>query len=276
MKPDGTHPSLFLSMRARVVILVALAVVCEQSRAALAEQRYTVSGADSYVIGAGDIHSDTTYQGTETLTTTRHGRTTRYDAKCQYVRTEQGQDTDSKGDYVTDLLPDGQVLDSADHDPDYLTVLNQPFSVQLDPVTLTDLRSLRGALPFNIPSPITGASLQGRMERIPAGLIGSRRAIGIRFEAGGPMRGSLPDRPGLVLIGSIALHGTAYYDLDSALLLALDATVTISGKLSNRAGADPVTIVYHRLIRAIAPTQAKTARTSPPTSPIPPPLPSPR
>lgn len=273
MKPERTRPSLLLSMRARVVILVALAVVCEQSRAALADQRYTVSGADSYVIGAGDIHSDTTYQGTETLTTTRHGRTTRYDAKCRYVRTELGQDTEAKGDYVTDLLPDGQVLDSADHDPDYLTVLNQPFSVQLDPATLADLRSLRGALPFNIPSPITGASLRGRMERIPAGTIGSHQALGIRFEAGGPMRGSLPDRPGLVLIGTIVLHGTAYYDLDSALLLALDATVTITGKLSNSAGADPVTIVYHRLIRATAPTQTSTAHTSPP---IPPPLPSPR
>ncbi len=256
-------------MRATFVILVALAVVCEQARVALADQRYTVSGADSYVIGAGDIHSDTTYQGVETLTTSRHGRTTRYDAKCHYVRSEQGEDTDAVSDYVSDQLPDGQVVDSADHDPDYLTVLNQPFSVQLDRGTLSDLRSLRGTLPFNFPSPITGASLQGRMERIRAGTIGAHQALGVRFEAGGPMRGSLADRPGLVLIGTITLRGTAYYDLDSALLLALDATVTISGKLSNKNSTDPVTIVYHRAIRAVEAAQANTAKTSSPSTPVP-------
>jgi hypothetical protein len=78
------------------------------------------------------------------------------------------------------------------------------------------------------------------------------------------MRGALPDRPGLVLIGTIVMRGTAYYDNDTALLLALDATVTIKGKLSNRNGADPVTIVYHRTIRAQEPTRATTARTSAP------------
>ena len=269
MKPGIAAARHYSKMRAAVVMLVALSVVCDQARAATADQRYTVSGADSYVIGAGDIRSDTTYQGTETLSTSRHGRTTRYSAKCRYVRSEQGEDTDSVSDFVSDQLPNGEIVDSADHDPDYLTVLNQPFSVHLDRGTLADLRSLRGALPFNFPSPITGAALHGRMERIRAGTIGSRQALGVRFEAGGPMRGALADRPGLVLIGTITLRGTAYYDLDSALLLSLDATVTISGKLSNKAGTDPVTIIYHRAIRAVEPAGASTAKTSSPGSPIP-------
>jgi hypothetical protein len=249
-------------MRARLVMLVALALACEPARAAVADQRYSVSGADSYVIGAGDIHSDTTYQGSETLTTKRQGRATRYKASITYVRTEQGEDTPANGDFITDLLPDGRVLDSANRDPDYLTVLNQPFSVQLDAATLAGLRVLRGTIPFDFASPISGSSLHGRLERIAAGAIGPHQALGVRFEAGGPMRGALAERPGLVLIGTIVLRGTAYYDLDSALLLALDATVTISGKLSNRNGADPVTIVYHRTIRAVEPAQAKTARSS--------------
>ena len=64
------------------------------------------------------------------------------------------------------------------------------------------------------------------------------------------MNGRLPDRPGLSLVGGIAMSGTAYYDLDTALLVSLDATVTITGKVSNRNGNDPVTIVYRRTIRA--------------------------
>ena len=85
------------------------------------------------------------------------------------------------------------------------------------------------------------------------------------------MHGALPDRPGLTLIGGIEMHGRAYYDQESALLLALDATVTISGNVSNagqpaarsESGAkfkDPVTIVYRRTIRAQEPSGTATAR----------------
>ena len=66
------------------------------------------------------------------------------------------------------------------------------------------------------------------------------------------MKGQLPDRPGLTLAGTIAMRGTAYYDANSALLLALDTTVTITGNVSNRSNNDPVTIVYSRIIRTVS------------------------
>jgi len=100
---------------------------------------------------------------------------------------------------------------------------------------------------------MTGSALHGLLESAGSGLIGSRRALGVKFRAGGPMRGALPERPGLVLLGNIVMRGTAYYDVDTALLLALEATVTITGKLTDRGSPDPVRIVYKRTLRALEP-----------------------
>ncbi len=217
-------------------------------------------GKDSIVIGQGDIKSEIGYSGTQTLSVDKHGRVARYVAKVDYARTDQGATTQSHATYVSDLLPTGEQLDSSDRDPDYMTVLNQPFSIKLDPATLRDLAKLHGALPFDVPSPFSNAILHGRLSRTGVGTIAARPALGVTFSAAGPMQGSLPDRPGLVLKGTIEMRGTAFYGVDDAVLLALDTTVTITGSLSNRASADPVSIVYHRTIRASEPSPEKTAR----------------
>lgn len=177
-----------------------------------------------------------------------------------YTRSDGTAATDATSDYVADVLPSGEARDTADRDPDYLTVLNQPFAARLDRQTLADLQHLEGALPFDFPSPFTGSSLHGYLKHIGNGLMGAHRSIGVRFESAGTMKGALPDRPGLTLSGTIAMRGTAYYDLDSALLLALDTTVTIKGNVSNRSGNDPVTIVYVRTIRADLPHATQNAR----------------
>lgn len=225
-----------------------------------AEQGYLVSGHDSFIIGAGDIQSEVEYRGTQQLQIVRRGKTMRYVAKVSYERSDQGATTSASADYVLDLLPNGEQLASADHDPDYLTVLNQPFAAQLDLRTLRELRRLRARAPFDFPSPFTGSTIRGQLERLGVGMIGPHRALGVGFEAAGPMKGRLPDRPGLSLIGGIVMRGTAYYDLTSALLVALDATVTISGTVSNRASNDPVTIVYRRTIRAADAAPGNTAQ----------------
>jgi len=234
--------------------VVTLALVAALGTIARADQRYIVSGKDSFAIGAGDIRSVVSYAGTQRLTLTRHGTMTRFKAHVIYTRSDGSASTDATSDYVADVLPSGEARDTADRDPDYLTVLNQPFSAQLDRQTLADLQHLSGALPFDFPSPFTGSSLHGYLNHIGNGMMGSHRSIGVRFESTGRMKGGLPDRPGLTLSGTIAMRGTAYYDLDSALLLALDTTVTISGNVSNRSTNDPVTIVYARTIRAASGT----------------------
>jgi hypothetical protein len=214
------------------------------------DQRYLVSGRDSFVIGGGDIESEVDYRGTQRLTIVRRGKVARYVAKVAYERNDQGAATSASADFVVDLSPSGEQLASADHDPDYLTVLNQPFSAQLDAKTLHDLRRLAGTAPFDVPSPFTGSVIHGTLRALGTGIMGAHQVAGVRFEADGPMKGRLVDRPGLNLVGTITMSGTAYYDLETALLVALDATVTISGTVSNRQSNDPVKIVYRRTIRS--------------------------
>jgi hypothetical protein len=223
------------------------------------DQRYLVSGRDSFVIGGGDIESEVDYRGTQRLTIVRHGKVARYVAKVAYERNDQGAETSASADFVVDLLPGGEQLASADHDPDYLTILNQPFSAQLDRKTLHDLRTLSGSAPFDFPSPFTGSVMHGTLKALGSGILGAHQVAGVRFAADGPMNGRLADRPGLNLIGTISMTGTAFYDVDTALLVSLDATVTISASVSNRQSNDPVTIVYRRSIRSDDQAQASAA-----------------
>jgi hypothetical protein len=140
--------------------------------------------------------------------------------------------------------------DEADADPEYLTILNQPFSVQLDTATMHDLHDLRSAVPFDFPSPMTGAVLHGTLRRLPDGALNGIRVLGVAFAARGPLNGALPNHPELLLGGTISMVGTAYYAYSDALLLSLDATLAIDGKVADHGAGDPVTIVYRRRIRS--------------------------
>jgi hypothetical protein len=218
--------------------------------AARGADAYLVTGRDSFAIGQDEVTSEVRYAGRETLAVSHRGSTTRYVARVAYERSDGSASTAAKAEYVADVTPAGDTLDTENDDPDYLTVLNQPFAAELDPVTLADLRSLRGTIPFDFPSPVSGTSLHGYLRHVASGLLGSRRSIGVTFEAAGAMLGELPDRPGLVLHGTISMHGTAYYDARTALLLSLETTVTIAGSVSNRSDKNPVTITFARRIRS--------------------------
>ena len=243
--------------------LLAIVFVRELGGIARGDQLYATTGSDGFAIGSDATPNDVRYKGTQTLHIAPHGKYVRYSARVTYARTESGEETHAEATYVADVLPSGDLARATDGDPDYLTVLNQPFAAQLDAQTLADLGHLRKPLPFEFPSPFTGSSLRGFLQHRAGGKFGKRRSVAVRFEATGTMRGSLPDRAELVLVGTIAMRGTAYYDTVTALLLALDTTVTISGTVSNRAARDPVRIVYTRSMRALSPHE-KAAAGAPP------------
>jgi hypothetical protein len=163
--------------------------------------------------------------------------------------------------FSSTLLPSGEQRDGPANDPNYLTVLNQPFAVQLDPPTMRDLAHVKRPVPFDFPSPMTGAPLRGTLRRLPDAMIGTRRVMGIAFEAKGPLHGALPDRPSMALAGAITMKGTAYYAYDSSLLLALDATLAIDGTIDASAQRTPVSIVYARSIHSL--TGREAARLTP-------------
>ncbi|MDE2481890.1 MAG: hypothetical protein KGN02_06840 [bacterium] len=229
-------------------LVCALALVA--AAAPNAERSYVVHGDDAYRIGAELPTTHITYDGTQRLEIERHGATKRFVATATYTRVDDSGKASVHARFVQAMLRDGSFEDRADEDPDFLTILNQPFAIELDATTMRDLRALHGALPFEATSPLGGARLHGFLRPAPAGIVNGVAVVGIRFQATGPMTGTLPQRPDAHLDGTIRMDGTAYYAIEGALLLALDATLTIQGQLASEGAAVPVRIVYHRTIRA--------------------------
>lgn len=216
-------------------------------------QWYSTGGEDSYQIAGHAERTDIVYAGTQRLAIDHQGSVTHFTSTVTYDRRESGSATHVTGTFSTSILANGEERDASDDDPDYLTILNQPFSIELDPPTLHDLRSLVRPVPFDFPSPMTGALLHGSLRRLPDGVINGRRVLGIAFAAHGPLNGALPDHPETAVSGTISMNGTAYYAYADALLTALDATLRIDGKVSNTGQNDPITIVYKRTIRPQTP-----------------------
>lgn len=234
----------------RTVLTIAVTFALA-STLARADQLYSVRGDDRYSIGSALDRTDIVYAGTERLRIAGSGKTRRYVAEVTYTRTDEAGKAIVHARFVQELDADGDFVDRSDDDPDFLTILNQPFAVQLDPTTMNDLRTLHGTVPFKAVSPLGGAQLTGVLRSAAAGRIDGVRAVGVRFEADGPMDGTLPQHPGAVLAGRMHIDGTAYYGEPGALLLSLDATLTIDGSLrGDNDSSIPVKITYRRLIRS--------------------------
>src|ERR1700730_1338735 len=97
---------------------------------------------------------------------------------------------------------------------------------------------------------MTGAALRGTLQCLPDAVVAGVRAMGIAFEASGPLHGALPERPAMALGGTIQMKGTGYYAYDTALLATLEATLAIDGNSDDSARRPPVSIVFARSIRA--------------------------
>ncbi len=228
-----------------------------------ADQRYAVTGYDRYRIGGGDVRTDISYAGTQQLTVRKDRAQTRFTAQAHYTRSGAGGKVPAQASFVQTMSPTGELRDKTDLDPDYLTVLNQPFAVELDQSTLSDLLRLRGRVPFSVPAPMIGGTLHGYLERGRIGRVASRPALAVDFDASGTMTGPLPDHPDMSIAGAMRMRGTAHYALrGDALLLALDESLTISGTLLERGRQSPVTIVYQRALKANDSQPASTEASS--------------
>jgi hypothetical protein len=236
--------------------LVLLAAFAAFAAPAPADESYAVSGRDVFSVGNGEVHSETIYRGLQRLSIGHSNDGTTYAARVEYDKDSDGGKQHAIATYTATLLRSGEMRDGVSHDPDYLTVLNQPFAVQLDQPTMRDLGHVKRPVPFDFPSPMTGAPLRGTLRRLPDALVGGVRAMGIAFDATGPLRGSLPDRPAMALAGEIRMKGTAYYAYATALLVSLEATLAIDGNIDDSARRAPVSIVYTRSIRSTGGQQA--------------------
>lgn len=227
-----------------------------------ADERYALSGNDSYQIGQTDLQTSIAYSGTQRLIITKEGPQKRFTAQATYTRSDSAGKVPAQASFVQVMTPSGELKDRMDLDPDYLTVLNQPFAVELDNATLQDLLHLQGRVPFVFPAPMTGGTLRGFLERGDIARIGTRRVLAVDFDATGPMTGPLPDHSQMSISGTMRMRGTAYYAVrGEPLLLALNETLTISGTLHDRSQTSRVKIVYQRSIKADSAQTSETAAT---------------
>ena len=176
---------------------------------ACADVQYGTSGEDLYRIQIGRdvfaglvrgyraVDRSPRWQG---LRASRRARDTRATAPTAR-RSEDAR-------FVQILRPDGTFEDRVDDDPDFLTILNQPFAVRLDAPTLRDLRTLHGSVPFSTTSPLGGeAMLHGFLRPATSGPIGGRPTVAVRFEADGAMSGPLPGSRRRRLVAGHDAHG---------------------------------------------------------------------
>lgn len=215
--------------------------------------RYDLAGEDVYRVKSAATVSRVSYTGSERLSARREGKTMRFEVRADYTRSSSDGKSKDAARFVTELLPDGSFVDDTDDDPDFLTILNQPFAIALDAATLRDLRQLHGRVPFSAASPLGGSAvLRGYLRPGASGSVGGRPTVGVRFEADGPMTGALPGHGAAAVSGNMRMDGTAFYALDDALLLALQVTLTLDATLRDRETgiAIPVKIVYRRSLRA--------------------------
>lgn len=228
-----------------------LAALLTLGAPAAADQHYLVSGNDTYQIGQSDLNTSIAYSGMQTLIVRKEDGSKRFTAQAHYTRADAAGSVPAQATFVQIMTPAGELQDKTNLDPDYLTVLNQPFAIELDRSTLEDLLHLRGRVPFSFPAPMTGGTLRGYLERGSTGHVNDRAALAVDFDAAGPMVGPLPDHAEMSISGSMRMRGTAYYALrGEPLLLALNESLTISGSLHDRGRVSPVTIVYRRSIKA--------------------------
>jgi len=233
------------------IVGVGLAAALVIALPAKADQRYAVSGNDRYQIGSADLQTHISYSGTQQLTVRRAGGKTQFEAEAKYVRVDESGSVPVHATFAQILTPQGELQDLTNADPDYLTVLNQPFAIELDQQTLHDLMRLNGRVPFSFPAPVMGGTLHGYLQRGTNGTVAAQPALAVDFDSTGPMSGPLPDRTAMAMRGTMRMRGTAYYALQGdPILLALQETLTISGTLQNGNRHSPVTITYDRSIKA--------------------------
>lgn len=212
---------------------------------------YHITGDDLYSIGRTPT-THITYAGTQSLEIEHVGGTVRFVVQARCTRTDAGGTSTEEARFIQELLPDGSSRDLVDDDPDFLTILNQPFAVRLDTATIRALHELHGSVPFAASSPLGGSDLAGELRPGISGMLLGHRVVGVRFQADGSVSEPLPERIATSIVGRVRLDGTAYYDAASAVLVALHARLTIDGTLEgNHLAAVPVRIVYRREIRSM-------------------------
>ena len=200
-----------MQIKLGIALVAAIIAVTGPVRADL---QYAVAGDDLYRVESGAGLSRISYSGTERLTIRRSGKELRFSARAHYTRLAGTTKSATEAFFVQVLTEAGWFEDRIDDDPDFLTVLNQPFAMRLDAATLRDLRSTADS------RAVCRKLAAGRRSRAARLSPARRRAAkscghptaAVRFEADGPMSAdAVAGPPTKMSAATCDMDGTAYY-----------------------------------------------------------------
>jgi hypothetical protein len=232
----------------RNAMLAGILLVAAFAAPARADQLYQLRGVDRYAVVGGHARYNVSLAGSQRLKIATVKGRMRFTVRAHYVRTANNNRDSVQAFFTQSMRPDGDLDDGTSYDPDYVTILNQPFAVWIDSDTRSGGDSARVPLTFD--APLTGGTLRGYLARAGVGIVAGRRAVSMRFDASGPMSGSDSDDPQRRIRGTVRMRGTAYYGARDGLLLALDETFSVSARLYEGSHSLPLQIVHRRFIKA--------------------------
>jgi hypothetical protein len=234
-------------MRTPLGVIAATLIFAFGAESALADETYRVWGSDRFQTPGGELRAKIAYTGRQSLSIRRNRSVTIYHSRAEYERVDRGASAHAIATFGAEATPNGELRDLETNDPDFVTVLNQPFNVELDRSTLRDLDAVSAPIPFHFPSPLDGTSLEGTLRHEDRTRSGPS-IVGVLFHVAGPLRPRLGERSPEALDGQITVDGTARYLKGNGLLRDLDATITISGRLAP-SETNGVIAVYERYLR---------------------------
>lgn len=205
---------------------------------------YAMSGSDQYEVGS--YHTSTTFRGEQALTVTQRGGEKTFAVSVRYVRINGSDKHAATAAFAQREAGGGAVVDFSDQDPDYVSILSQPLSIELSSSDVATLASLRERVPMEFPSKIGEGELTGYFA--PAAPAQGGDLVGVHFAARGKMAGPLPGHEEAFATGIVSLKGTAFYSVRSGRLVAIESSIRLDGNLEAHGDLIPVHIAFERCL----------------------------
>ena len=208
---------------------------------------YVVSGSDAYRVGTSSGH--VAFWGRQKLETFTRDGARFFRATVSYSRRDASGTHVKRASFLQETAPsfDGEFVDLVNRDPEYVSVLSQPLSIELRPEDVRELQSLRTRTNLEFPSNVDETNLLGHVERLR--LPSKKGVLAFSFFATGTTNGPLPRHHELIVKGSITMSGVAYYEIRSGRLLAIQDGIQLRGRLyAGGKSPAPVAISYIRKI----------------------------
>jgi len=217
--------------------------------ACAASTTYILTGSDAFRVGVRS--GRVVFSGHQRLVTYARDGSEYFRATVSYSRRDASGTQAKRASFLQQTATgfNGQFVDLVNRDPDYVSVLSQPLSIQLRPDDVRALQNLKSRADLEFPLGIGESNLLGHIQRLR--LHAKKGLLAFSFFATGMMNGPLARHHQLVVRGSVTMSGVAYYDIRNGRLLEIEDGIQLRGRLYDGGKVSPVTISYIRKMHVL-------------------------